>query len=90
MSTFDERYQMLEQALHNALARLDHYVQNEATMNDAVMKLNEELQSKMNSDAEKKLKRFFGRVLNENSNYSLLEFFSRNILNEHIGLKQGI
>ena len=66
---------MLEQALDNALARLDHYVQNEATMNDALMKLNEELQSKMNSDAEKKLKRFFGRVLSTNSNYCSLNLF---------------
>lgn len=77
LSTFDERYQMLEQALDNALARLDHYVQNEATMNDALMKLNEELQSKMNSDAEKKLKRFFGRVLSRNPGYSLLHFFAK-------------
>lgn len=61
MSTFDERYQMLEQALQNALNRLDQFVEQEASLKDALEKLNADLDSKMDSDAEKKLKRFMGR-----------------------------
>lgn len=75
MSTFDERYQMLEQTLQDALNRLDQYVNQEADLKEALDKLNEDLNSKMDSDAEKKLKKFMGVSL------TLLLRFSRNTTN---------
>lgn len=68
MSTFDERYQMLEQTLQDALNRLDQYVNQEADLKEALDKLNEDLNSKMDSDAEKKLKKFMESRLKEIQN----------------------
>ena len=60
MSTFDERYQMLDNTLQQALQRLDQYVEQESSLKDALSKLTEDMNSKMDSDTEKKLKKFMG------------------------------
>jgi len=61
MSTFDERYQMLEQALQDALQRLDQFHEKETSLTNSLSKLHSDLASKMDSDAEKKLKKFMGK-----------------------------
>ena len=61
MSTFDERYQMLEQALQDALQRLDQFHENEASLTNSLSKLHSDLALKMDSDAEMKLKKFMGK-----------------------------
>lgn len=65
MSTFDERYQMLEQALQDALTRLDQFVEKENSLTNALNKLHSDLDSKMDSDAEKNLKKFMDDRLKE-------------------------
>ena len=60
ISTFDERYQMLEQALQDALQRLDQFMEKETTLTNSLNKLHTDLDSKMDSEAEKKLKKFMG------------------------------
>eukprot|EP00111_Clytia_hemisphaerica_P002472 TCONS_00007069-protein len=65
ISTFDERYQLLEQALQNALQRLDQFVEKENTLSNALDKLHSDLDSKMDSEAEKKLKKFMEDRLKE-------------------------
>ena len=64
LSTFDERYQLLEQALQDALLRLDQFMEKEVTLTNALDKLHSDLDSKMDSEAEKKLKKFMGRFFN--------------------------
>ena len=63
MTTFDERYQMLEQALQQTLSRLDQYVEEENTLKGEFSKLSEDLSSKMDSDAGKQLKKFLDERL---------------------------
>jgi len=65
ISTFDERYQMLEQALQDALQRLDQFMEKETTLTNSLNKLHTDLDSKMDSEAEKKLKKFMEDRLKE-------------------------
>lgn len=63
LTTFDERYYRLEVALQQALSRLDQYVEEENSLKNELLKLSEDMSSKMDSDAGKQLKKFLDERL---------------------------
>lgn len=65
MSTFDERYQMLEHSLQQALDHIDQYAKEEEELKSEFTKLSDDMNSKMNSDTEKRLKKFLNSRLRE-------------------------
>ncbi|XP_065644339.1 uncharacterized protein MAL13P1.304 isoform X2 [Hydra vulgaris] len=72
---FEERYQLIDNCLQDALQRIDTYVKHGISLEDALNKLTEDINSKIDSNTEGKLKKFLEERLKDIQKkcYSLLE-----------------
>ncbi|XP_047130501.2 golgin subfamily B member 1 isoform X1 [Hydra vulgaris] len=72
---FEERYQLIDDCLQDALQRIDTYVKHGTSLEDALNKLTEDINSKIDSNTEGKLKKFLEERLKDIQKkcYSLLE-----------------
>ena len=61
MTMFDERCRNLDEALREAMKRLEQYEGQELLLKDSLVKLSNDVNSKLDSGAEKKMRKFLGK-----------------------------